>query len=35
MLVFLMAGFLAAAAPSPLEIARDKQDRPGAAETSG
>ncbi len=28
MLVFLMAGFLAAAAPSPLEIARDKQDRP-------
>ena len=28
MLVFLMAGFLAAAAPSPLEMARDKQDRP-------
>jgi tetratricopeptide (TPR) repeat protein len=28
MLVFLMAGLLAAAAPSPLEMARDKQDRP-------
>jgi tetratricopeptide (TPR) repeat protein len=28
MLVFLMAAFLAAAAPSPLEMARDKQDRP-------
>jgi tetratricopeptide (TPR) repeat protein len=28
MLVFLMAGLLAAAAPSPLESARDTQDRP-------
>jgi len=27
MLVFLIAGFLAAAAPSPLELARDLQDR--------
>jgi tetratricopeptide (TPR) repeat protein len=28
MLVFMIAGFLAAAAPSPLETARDLQDRP-------
>src|SRR5579863_8104869 len=27
MLVLLMAGFVAAAAPSPLEMARDRQDR--------
>ena len=28
MLALLMAGFLAAAAPSPLDMARDQQDRP-------